>query len=79
MSGSRERQVRKMGSFQDIPLLLTVRQVSELTGMHVVTIRRGIKDKKIPADKINGTWFISRDAILPHAREVAEHGSKDEQ
>lgn len=67
-----------MGSFKDIPLLLTVRQVHELTGMHVVTIRRGINDGRIPADKINGTWFISRDAILPHAKEVAEHEERRE-
>lgn len=62
-----------MGTFDEIPLLLTVRQLSGLTGMHEVTIRRGIAERRIPADKINGKWYISRDAILPMAKEVADN------
>ncbi|MBR1830318.1 MAG: helix-turn-helix domain-containing protein [Atopobiaceae bacterium] len=65
-----------MGSFEEIPVLLTVKQLHDLTGMHEVTIRRGIYDKTIPADKIKGKWYISRDAIFPNAKGVAEHAGE---
>ena len=66
-----------MGSFHDIPLLLTVEKVCELTGMHPVTIRRGLREKRIPGDKIDGKWFVYRDAILPNAKEVAERALQE--
>ncbi|MBR1828137.1 MAG: helix-turn-helix domain-containing protein [Atopobiaceae bacterium] len=66
-----------MGSFDDIPMLLTVEKVSELTGMHPVTIRRGLREERIPGDKIDGKWFVYRDAILPKAKEVFERAKRE--
>ena len=66
-----------MGSFDDIPMLLTVEKVSELTGMHPVTIRRGLREERIPGEKIDGKWFVYRDAILPKAKEVFERAQRE--
>lgn len=63
-----------MGKFEDLPLMLTVKMLSEITGEHVDSIRRGIKNGRIPADKFNGKWLISRDAVFPNAKEVSTNG-----
>lgn len=64
-----------MGSFIDLPLFLTPQQLADCTGEHVNSIRRGIKEKRIPADKVNGRWLISRDAVFPAAKEANANGS----
>ena len=57
--------------FDDLPLFLTPQQLAQVTGEHVNSIRRGIKNGRIPADKFNGKWLISRDAVFPNAQEVS--------
>jgi hypothetical protein len=52
----------------ELPPLVTPRMLSELTGEHVGSITRGIREGRIPADKVNGRWLIPIDDVLPHAR-----------
>lgn len=52
----------------DLPPLVTPRVLSELTGEHVGSITRGIREGRIPADKVNGRWLIPIDCVLPNAR-----------
>ena len=54
-------------TFEEIPYLMTVKELAEITGEHEGTIRRGIIQGRIPADKINGRWVICRDAVFPNA------------
>lgn len=53
--------------FGDIPLFLEVPQYAELVHQHPGSIRRGIKEGRIPADKVNGRWLICRDLVFANA------------
>lgn len=48
----------------ELPELITTQQLSEITGEHVGSIRRGIAENRIPADKVNGRWMISKHVIF---------------
>lgn len=56
-----------MSQLKNIPLFLTPQQLSKITGEHAGSIRRGIIEGRIPADKVNGRWLICRDVIFPAA------------
>lgn len=51
-------------NIKDIPLFMSPAQLSKLTGEHEGSIRRGIREKRIPADKVNGKWLICRDKVF---------------
>ena len=53
--------------FDELPMFMTPRQLAEVTGEHVNSVRRGITEGRIPADKVNGRWRISRDKVFPNA------------
>ena len=53
--------------FEELPMFMTPRQLAEVTGEHVTSVRRGITEGRIPADKVNGRWRISRDKVFPNA------------
>lgn len=55
-------------NFEDVPLFMTPGQLAHVTGEHVGSIARGIREGRIPADKVNGRWRICRDVIFPNAR-----------
>lgn len=55
--------------FDDLPLFLSPQQLADVVGEHVNSIRRGITEGRIPADKINGRWQICRDAVFARAKE----------
>lgn len=59
----------------ELPPLVTPKQLSELTGEHIGSITRGIREGRIPADKMNGRWLIPIDAVLPNARRVMRRGT----
>ena len=62
-------------AFEDLPAFLTPRQLAEATGEHVASIRRGIREGRIPADMINGRWCIYRDLVFKNTKKgVEEHG-----
>ncbi len=58
--------------FDELPLFITPQQLAALTGEHVGSITRGIREGRIPADKVNGRWRICRDAVFPNARRCAD-------
>ncbi len=62
------------GTYADLPLFLTPRQLASITGEHEGSVRRGILEGRIPADKINGRWLICRDVIFPNAAKGTKHG-----
>ena len=54
-------------SIKDLPTLLTPAQLAKITGAHPGSIRRGIAEGRIPADKVNGRYYIARDVVFQHA------------
>ena len=66
-------------TFKALPLFLTPKQLAEITGEHEASVRRGIKEKRIPADLVNGRWRICRDLVFPNTMKgVNEHGEAHE-
>lgn len=63
-------------SINDLPQLITPKQLSELTGEHVNSIRRNIVEGRIPADKLGGRWLIPVDEVLPNARQAARRNAE---
>ncbi len=55
-------------SFQDLPLFMTPKQLAEIMGEHEGSIRRGIAEGRIPADKVNGRWRICRDLVFANTK-----------
>lgn len=55
-------------SFQDLPLFMTPKQLAEIMDEHEGSIRRGISEGRISADKVNGRWRICRDLVFANAR-----------
>lgn len=60
--------------FEDVPLFMTPKQLADVTGEHEGSIRRGIAEGRIPADKVNGRWRICREVIFPNASKGAGYG-----
>ena len=61
-------------SFEEVPLCMTPKQLADVTGEHEGSIRRGIAEGRIPADKVNGRWRICREVIFPNASKGAGYG-----
>lgn len=61
-------------SLEDAPLFMTPKQLVDATGEHEGSIRRGIAEDSIPADKANGRWRICREVIFPNASKEAGYG-----
>lgn len=65
---------------RSIPMFLTVKEFAALISEHVGSVRRGIADGRIPADKVGGRWLICRDMVFPNARPALTAGHEgDEQ
>ena len=56
--------------YESVPLFLTPAQLARITGEHEGSIRRGIREGRIPADKVNGRWLICRDTVFSNAKEA---------
>lgn len=54
-------------TFADIPLFMYVEEMAHVCGMHINSVRRGIAEERIPADKVAGRWRICRDVVFPNA------------
>lgn len=66
---ARRGEVMELGkSFQDLPLFMTPKQLAEIMGEHEGSIRRGIAEGRIPADKVNGRWRICRDLVFANTK-----------
>ena len=65
------------GRFEELPLLMTPKQLAEATGEHVNSIRRSIAAGRIPADKVDGRIYLCRDLVFPNtARGMMGHGDE---
>ena len=68
-SDEREREM----SFEELPYFMTPKQLADVTGEHEGSITRGIREGRIPADKVNGRWRICRDVIFKNAKKGASN------
>lgn len=59
-----------------MPILLTPAQLTALLGEHVGSIRRGIREGRIPAFKVNDRIYVSRDEVF---KDLLERREKDGQ
>ena len=50
-----------------LPRFLTVPEFARLLGQHEGSVRRGIKEGRIPADKVNGRWYICSALVFRNA------------
>lgn len=55
-------------SFEELPYFLTPKQLVDVTGEYEESITRGIREGRIPIDKVNGRWRICRDLVFPNAQ-----------
>ena len=58
-------------SFDEMPYFMTPKQLADLTGGHEGSITRGIREGRIPADKVNGRWRICKDLVFPNTKKGA--------
>lgn len=56
-------------TFAEIPMTLSPEELTRLTHRNPASVRRGIREGRIPADKVNGCWVIFRDRVFHHAAE----------
>lgn len=62
--------------FADLPDLLSVRELAEITGKDRTTMYRWLQKGKIPASrKADSTWLISRDAVRAYMER--KYGAED--
>lgn len=70
-AGFVEMIARALGVEPDgVPYFLTPAQVAVVIGETEATVRRGINEGRIVADKTNGRWKVCRDTLLPNTREA---------
>lgn len=62
LAEARAEELREL--LLSMPPLVTSRQLADLTGEHIGSIRRGIVEGRIPADKVNGKWFVPAPFLL---------------
>lgn len=62
-----------------VPMFLTVREFAGLIGEHAGSVRRGIAEGRIPADKVGGRWLIYRGAVFPNAVRAAGARAAEEE
>lgn len=73
------QEEREMGAMtmDQVPLFMTPEELARITGEHPASVTRGIREGRIPADKVNGRWRICRDVVFRNAY-GARHGSDGE-
>ena len=63
-------------TFAEIPITLSPEELARLTHRNPASVRRGIREGRIPAEKVNGCWVIFRDRVFHQTAEAmyAENG-----
>ena len=59
-----------------MPPLLSPAQLAGLTGAHAGSVRRGIAEGRIPADKVNGRWVIPAAFLLRNTYRFLEEADE---
>lgn len=66
-----EMIARSLGTTpEEVPYFLSPAQVGIIIGETEATVRRGINEGRIVADKTNGRWKVCRDTLFPNTREA---------
>ena len=55
--------------------MMTPNDLSEQTGQNVGSIRRAIRQGKLPADRICNRYYICRDVVFKNAKEAIDNGT----
>ena len=58
-----ETSVDRNTTFEDLPEVLTPKEVSEYLGMHVKSVRRAITDGKLHAFKNGSRYYVCKDWV----------------
>jgi excisionase family DNA binding protein len=53
----------KYTNWSQVPLLLSTKDVGDVLGVHINTVKRLISDGKIPAQKIGRAWKIRKEDL----------------
>ncbi len=63
-------------TFAEIPITLSPEELARIIHRNPASVRRGIREGRIPADKVNGCWVIFRDRVFRRAAKdlAAENG-----
>lgn len=63
-------------TFAEIPITLSPEELARITHRNPASVRRGIREGRIPAEKVNGCWVIFRDRVFRQTAEAmhAENG-----
>ena len=64
-------------TFEEIPITLTPGELARIMRCNPASVRRGIREGRIPAEKVNGCWVIFRDRVFRQTAEAmyAENGA----
>lgn len=49
---------------KELPAVMTIEQFCELTGCNANAARKRCKEGKLPAQKVMGRWWLSRDLVF---------------
>jgi excisionase family DNA binding protein len=52
--------------------LVSIEEAARVLGVSVSTVRRGVKDREIPARKVGGQWRIERGALSTRDADVVD-------
>ena len=67
MSDEKEREM----SFVELPYFTAPKQLAKVMGEHEGSITRGIREGRVPANKVNGRWRTCRDVVFANAKKGA--------
>lgn len=60
-------------TYEKLPTFMTPKQFAKLTNAHEGSVRRGIREGRIPAEKVNGRWLIAKELAFPATKKGVEH------
>ena len=53
----------KWTDWDQVPLVLGVKDVAELLGVHYNTVKKMVQDGRLPAVKVGRAWRVRREAV----------------
>ena len=59
------------------PQYLTIEQASELLQLNPDTIRRLLRQKRLPGKKVGGEWRTSREALDKYMQKIEQQEDKE--
>ncbi len=53
----------KWTNWDEVPLVLGAQQVADILGVHINTIKKMLRDGRLPAVKVGRAWRVQRKAV----------------